>query len=391
MIKELVQLFLVSLVVMGILFVLVGLVRYAMKENVPLSQVPQLIPFVMLEMSPVAVPMALLLSVSLFFARMAGNNEIVALKSLGIHPYRVLFPVIVFGLLISLLTVWMNEMAIWGRSCVSTVIYHAAEEIILGKLRTTHSLTSPDGSLNIVVKGVENKKLIMPSITVKSGGEPTTIEAQSAQLNINFESQELIVTLIDVKLDVRGEIRYLSDNQVFKHQLSKIIPMSDSNSGLRPSDMPLVKIPKELIENNNEILNLKRTIAFHYAFAGAMGAADGWANPETRRLSSEIDTITKLNNRLQVEPPRRWATGFSCICFIILGAPFAIWLGQKGISDGFSSFFACFIPILLFYYPLLMLGLQKAKHGTLPPNSVWIANFCLVIASIWFLRKIHRY
>jgi lipopolysaccharide export system permease protein len=95
--------------------------------------------------------------------------------------------------------------------------------------------------------------------------------------------------------------------------------------------------------------------------------------------------------RLQVEPPRRWATGFSCICFMFLGAPFAIWLGQKGISDGFSSFFACFIPILLLYYPLLMLGLQKAKNGTLPTNSVWIANVCIVLVGIWFMRKIHRY
>jgi lipopolysaccharide export system permease protein len=76
---------------------------------------------------------------------------------------------------------------------------------------------------------------------------------------------------------------------------------------------------------------------------------------------------------------------------MFIGAPFAIWLGQKGVSDGFSSFFACFIPILLLYYPLLMFGLQKAKHGYLPANSVWIANFCIVLVGVWFMRKIHRH
>ncbi|MDR1478980.1 MAG: LptF/LptG family permease [Planctomycetaceae bacterium] len=392
MIKELVQTFLISLFAMGILFVIVGLVRVAMQKNIPLSQVPQLALFTMFEMSPIVIPMALLLSASLFFARMAGNNEVIALKSLGIPPWRFLLPVMVFGVLVSFVTVWMNEMAIWGRSGIASVIYHAAEEIILGELRTTHSLTSPDKRFSMVVNGVENRRLIMPSITIKSdAGESTTIEAQSAQLKIDFEAKELAVTLSEVKLNVNNSISYSSDNQVFRHPLSGIMQFADDNAKLRPSDMRLADIPRAIVECESEIMDNQRILAFNHALAAAMGASDAWSSEEIIRLNKEIDTQLRAIERLRVEPPRRWATGFSCICFIFVGAPFAIWLGQRGVSDGFSSFFACFIPILLIYYPLLMFGLQKAKHGTLPPNSVWIANLCIVLVGIWFMRKIHRY
>ncbi|MDR1290035.1 MAG: LptF/LptG family permease [Planctomycetaceae bacterium] len=392
MIKELVQTFLVSLFMMGILFVIVGLVRVAMQKNIPVSQIPQLALFTMFEMSPIVIPMALLLSTSLFFARMAGNNEVIALKSLGIPPWRFLLPVMIFGIIVSFVTVWMNEMAIWGRSGIASVIYRASEEIILGELRTKHSIASPDQRFSMFVKGVENKKLIMPSITIKSDvGEPTTIEAQSAQLEIDFETKELTVTLSEVKLDINGTITYSSDNQVFRHPLSGIMKLSDENTKSRPSDMRLTDIPRAIIDCESEILENQQILAFNYAFAATMGASDAWSSEEIVRLNDAIDSKERLIERLRVEPPRRWATGFSCICFMFVGAPLAIWLGQKGISDGFSSFFACFIPILLLYYPLLMFGLQKAKHGTLPANSVWIANFCIVLAGIWFMRKIHRY
>jgi len=60
-------------------------------------------------------------------------------------------------------------------------------------------------------------------------------------------------------------------------------------------------------------------------------------------------------------------------------------------TDFFSSFFACFLPILLLYYPLLMLGVEQAKRGSVPPASVWLANIAIGLIGLWFLRKIHRY
>jgi lipopolysaccharide export system permease protein len=56
-----------------------------------------------------------------------------------------------------------------------------------------------------------------------------------------------------------------------------------------------------------------------------------------------------------------------------------------------ASFFACFLPILLVYYPLLITGVDRAKAGAWPPYSVWLGNIILAFGGWLLLRKVVRY
>jgi lipopolysaccharide export system permease protein len=60
-------------------------------------------------------------------------------------------------------------------------------------------------------------------------------------------------------------------------------------------------------------------------------------------------------------------------------------------SEFIASFFVCFLPILLVYYPLLAVSVDHAKDGAFPPQSVWLGNVVLAIAGIWMLRRVTRY
>jgi len=91
---------------------------------------------------------------------------------------------------------------------------------------------------------------------------------------------------------------------------------------------------------------------------------------------------------MQTEPPRRWANGFSCLCFALVGATMAIRMRN---SDVLTSFFLCFGPILLVYYPLLITGTDRAKAGAINPYCVWLANVALVAWGLWLLRRVIRY
>jgi lipopolysaccharide export system permease protein len=88
-----------------------------------------------------------------------------------------------------------------------------------------------------------------------------------------------------------------------------------------------------------------------------------------------------------MEPWRRWANGFSCLCFAIVGAPMAIRMRN---ADFLTSFFLCFLPILVVYYPLLMFGIDRVKAGELPPIAVWIGNLLVTVWGIWLLRRVVR-
>ena len=114
-----------------------------------------------------------------------------------------------------------------------------------------------------------------------------------------------------------------------------------------------------------------------------MGMTDvGW---NKRLLSLETETYRKY--RLETEPWRRWATGFSCLCFVIVGAPFSIRMRK---SDFWTNFAICFIPILLAYYPLLMFGIGQAKSGTFPPFVVWAGNLVMIFLGILFIQQIEK-
>jgi len=93
-------------------------------------------------------------------------------------------------------------------------------------------------------------------------------------------------------------------------------------------------------------------------------------------------------HRLQTEPWRRWANGFSCFFFVLVGAPLAIRMRN---ADLWTSFAVCFLPILIVYYPLMAYGVDRAKCGELPPYAVWLGNVILAAAGLWLLRKIVRY
>ena len=59
--------------------------------------------------------------------------------------------------------------------------------------------------------------------------------------------------------------------------------------------------------------------------------------------------------------------------------------------DSSTIFFRCFGPILAVYYPLLAVGLDWCKNGTLPPYSVWTCNLLLILWGAVLVRKVIRY
>ena len=59
--------------------------------------------------------------------------------------------------------------------------------------------------------------------------------------------------------------------------------------------------------------------------------------------------------------------------------------------DFLTSFFLCFLPILIVYYPLLAYGVNGAKSGTIPPDAVWAGNVLLACWGGWLLAGVIRY
>lgn len=384
--RELGVTFLFGFVALTGLLLTFGLVREAMAKHLTMVYIVQLIPFILAEMAPISLPVTLLLAVTIFFSKMSGNNEVIALKALGIPPKAFLMPVFVIAFVISIVGVGINELAItWGQRGIRAVIYYGADDILFEQLIHDHSFETSNRQISISVQGVDGqRKLIKPTIIVRKEG--IIIEAETAKITVNFAAEILTIKFVGMKIS-GGSIGAAFPERDIQIPLSEIVPSAESK---RPARWGLYRISKEKKNTIEQIEQQRRIIAAHRTFGAAVESADAWANPRTQIIDAQTGTrsLQSHYNKLSVEPPRRWATGFSCFFFVWLGAPLAIWMRK---SDFFSSFFACFVPILVLYYPLMMFGFDQAKSGTLPPASVWLANAAIGLVGLWFLRQIHRY
>ncbi|MCL2006350.1 MAG: LptF/LptG family permease [Planctomycetaceae bacterium] len=382
--RELGIIFLIGFLALTCLLLIVGIVQVVIDRHIPLAHTWQLIPFVFAEMSAISLPVTLLLAVTIFFSRMSGNNEVVALKALGIPPRTFLMPAYVIAFIVSLLGVAINEISVtWGPKGINAVLYQNAENIFISQLQKNRHFETDDKQIAIMVKGVDaQRRLIEPTIMLKR--ESATIEAQSARITIDFNANMLTITLEDFRV-TSGFGRAVGGSRELTFPLSEIVPDTKRE---RPSNLSLHRINREMQRTTELIEQQRRIIAAHRTFAAGLGSVDAWMTPQIAEAKRQIRQLQSRYDRLAVEPPRRWATGFCCFFFVWLGAPLAIWMRK---SDFFSSFFACFLPILVLYYPLLMFGLSQAKNGTLPPMSVWIANAVIGLIGFWFLRQVSRY
>ncbi len=132
----------------------------------------------------------------------------------------------------------------------------------------------------------------------------------------------------------------------------------------------------------------RKQLAAATAVAFSTGQWDELASKTGLEYERQIYTGTDRLDRLRTEPWRRWAGGFSCLAFIMIGAPLAIIVRS---ADPWTTFGMCFLPILLLYYPLFLYGLDASKDGTLPPYSVWLGNIVLMMVSGLIVRRVWRY
>jgi len=383
---ELIKVFLIALTGMTLFMVLVGVVREAYSQGLGLKQILLLIPYILPDSLRFAVPGTILFATCSVYGRMASTNEVVAVKAQGISPWAILWPTYVFAFLISLVAVWLNDVASgWGREGAKRIVIESVEEIVYSRLAQQRSYSSRTFSIN--VKAVEGRKLIEPTFTFAASEDSPTVRINCnwAELKSDLIANTLTLVCHNGTIDA-GELR-----GVFPDTLERIIPLDEaSKRGGRasPTDIPLNRIAQEvqIQQERNEAFSEQMALnAADEMIAGDFTALRGpqWADDQGH-LTNEQSRLF----RLWMEPARRWANGFSCLFFVLIGAPMAIRMRN---SDFLTSFFACFCPILIIYYPLLIFGVDQAKRGSLPGSSVWMGNVMLALFGAWLMRRVIRY
>lgn len=375
---ELLKIFIAALTVLTIMLLVIGLVKQGREQGLGPAQIIRLVPYVLPDMLRYTIPATLLFAVASVYGRMSGSNEVVALKSLGIGPMTILWPCFILATFLSLLTVWLNDVAVtWSQANIQRVVIEAVEEIAYGMLRTQRSYSNK--SFTILVKRVEGQRLLNPIFTFGGGDKaPTTITAREAELRSDGEFLRIVCR--------HGTMNSPTVNYSFDETVQEI-PLLDASRKTDdshiPTRVPMNKIAEEVESVQLSLDTYQRRQAAQVGLALATGDFAPLAGKDWQRDTIVIQDFLNHLSRLHTEPPRRMSAGFSCLCFVMVGAPIAIWLRN---SDFLTSFFLCFGPILIVYYPLLVFGVEQGKSGAMHPYIVWLGNVVLGVCGVWLLR-----
>ena len=384
--RELLQVFLVALAALTLFMLVVGLVKEAQQQGLGLVQIVALVPYILPEAMRFAVPGTMLFAVASVFGRLSAANEITALKAAGISPLATIRPALFLAVVVSLVSVWLNDVAVsWGRDGVRRVIVSSVEEIIYGRLRQQRAYATSQVSIN--VKSVDGRTLVRPTLSLQpsGGGPPVTISAAAAELRANPEAGTLTVRCRNGTLHV-GDVK-----AVFPDVIERELPLDavsrKAAGSTSPSEIAMADFEAARIEQAERIGRIEQHAAAKIAMAMFEGRLEASLPAAVDHERQVIKSERGRLHRINMEPWRRWANGFSALCFVLVGAPMAIRLRN---ADFLTSFFLCFLPILLVYYPVFMLGVSQAKSGSVPPIAVWMGNVLVCLWGAWLLRRVLR-
>ena len=384
--SEMLQVFLVALTALTLFMLVIGLAKEAQQQGLGLMQILALVPFVLPDAMRFAVPGTMLFAVASVFGRLSSSNEITALKAAGITPMAVIWPVAGLAIAISFACVWLNDVAVsWGRDGVRGVVVRSLEEIIYSRLQQQRSYSTSQLAIN--VKGVEGRRLIRPTMSFQpaNASPSVTLSAMEAELKTDAEAGSLTAICSN------GTVRVGDVEVAFPDTIERVIPL-DAINGKKlaeksPSEIAMADFTAAHEEAAHSITRLEQKIAGRLATALLTGQVAQTTPGFVAGERGRIDSLQSRIYRIEMEPWRRWANGFSCLAFVLVGAPMAIRMRN---ADFLTSFFLCFLPILLVYYPVFMAGVSQAKSGELPPIAVWGGNLLITLWGIWLLRGVIR-
>ncbi len=342
-------------------------------------------------MTFLAVPMAVMVSVLTAFGRLSADSEITAVKASGINIVTLMRPVIIVGLIVSLgLFMFGNRVLPAANHRLKTLLVDIHR---IQPLATVEPgvLTELPGGYSIIVDRMDATSSEIWGVKIHrvESGQPTqTIVAERGVLSVRALSDVLRIELFDGEIhevdpaDLTKYNRMLFDSHVINVEQggTSLVRSDRSKRGDRELTLPELAERRdshlaegaEAVGALEKILRAAVTVRVaalngEQPTEGARELREGRAE-QIRRAAGERRTVSgsvTSARKLDVEFHKKLSIPFSCVVFVLLGAPLGIRSRRGGIGIGAG------IGILVFlvYYLFLVGGEQLGDRGIVAPAA----------------------
>ncbi|MCK5542559.1 MAG: LPS export ABC transporter permease LptF [Desulfobacterales bacterium] len=355
--KELIPPFAVSLLFLSFIFLMTRIPEFTnmiVNHNAGITSLLLLLLYSFPRFLEFILPMSVMISVLLTFMRMAGDNEIIALKGGGVSLYRLLPPVLVFCTLIT---------------CFA---------------------------LLVSIVGVPKSKGLVENKSIEIAQSSLGIALQERVFNTDIEGIMLYVSSVDT------ETKKLNDVFIEDSRTKGMVNISTAPDGVFVLNEKLKIYTLRLYNGRINQVDLEKNSVntIHFAtydinmdYSHAFTSSGSKRKKELDEMSlKELYAFIKENkdkkttdlNKALITLHGKFSLPFACICLGILAFP----LGIQSVSLKRSLGFGLGLCFFIVYYLLFAIGLSAGESGKYPPVvGMWIPDIIMGGAGLFLLYR----
>jgi lipopolysaccharide export system permease protein len=353
--KEMLPPFVISLMFFTFVFLMakfLDITNMIVNYSISLTSVLLLIFYIIPHFLEFVIPISVMVSVLVTFMRLAGDNEIVAMKAGGFSLYRLLPPVIAFCLIGTVFTAFMTIYGVpWGKLALKKLTYEiASSNIDIGlKERTFNDIFK---GVMIYINRVDITNKTIFDVFIEDRRDKEIVSTIVSPEGVIFSDPARLLFKIRLYNGVINRV------DLEKRSVQTIdFGTYDINIGINKAGDNSKKIKKKISE-----MSLS----------------------ELRAYLQKKSPCDEKYIQAQMEYYRKFSIPFACFALGLLAVPLGVQTSstKRSYGLGLSLFF------ILLYYLLMSAGFVFGETGLYPPViGMWVPDIVIGGIAIFLLVR----
>ena len=379
------------------------LVKKVMLKNVDIFMMLQLVMCAIPQFLQYVIPFATLSASSMVLGDLGANNELLALRSLGIPMKKVYKVLIILSLVLTLLTFYISDYLMpQSQKVYKSLLNNIMRELPTFELKENG--TNTVGDIVLVNKEVEGNKINDILLFNNSANPEQTISASSGTLElIDLDRYIYKLDLNDTKLllsekDISSWSLATSENTTLFLNFSDQIPAltQDSPSNLSNKDLAVLinESKEDLIESRKRFHNNRSEILTN--IASNLSDVDSYENylQVKRNIESKLTELDIYGDKEPIgfyyqyytaEWHKKYVLSFACFCLTVVTFPLSFIKIKYGRLFGFGL---SLLVAVLYWYILFFSQLKIFDVTFSSSYLMWICDgIMLLLGGVLLLLK----
>lgn len=390
------------------------IVNHVIDKDLSLVVVLELVGLNLAWMLALSIPMSVLVATLMAFGRMTTDFEITAIKASGINLLRVIFPVLVAGMVITLMMIQFNDKVLPDLNKKARELWGSISQMRPTLVFRSGIFISDIPGYLILIENINHSTSRVEGVSItdtKNPNQPQIVVAEYGYLEMTDHGRNMQFTLYN------GETHSLDidepDNYRKVDFAQQVINISSASSELQRSDteyrtdreMGITQMEDVVNRANSAIAPFRERISTNFQtkldylfsdsfqYHGTKTVTDSAALESVRkeagvlaqyvdRNRKQIAAQKKNINKYSIEIYKKYSIPAASLAFILIGAPLGV-LSKKG---GMGTSIAISIVLFTIYWAFLIGGEDLADRGMISPFwAMWSANFLVGTIGVYLL------